>query len=262
MHSTMASESRTRQKVVGLARSGGDVVEQKIRFPAGDRSHELQARLSAERRRWTGQFQTWDMGHGVRDGDFEPGPWLGGLTECWKNWVLAAFGGTCKVAVPAAGVPCGWLAQLPQRTWVPQGLPLLAVRLPVDAASIRYCDRFHIPRRACWLRHLEPTWTVIQIHSCRNCRFSTRLLYIKLLLLLSTLATAGCPERNRHTYRVLLPLVQPGLGSCRQTVEPRCAVTSSAAERVAWVVVLFLLFSQDLQQQHFVKRGLLFCWVS
>lgn len=206
------------------------------------------------------------MGHGFRDGDFGPGTWLGGLTECWKTrYGRRKLGASsvrrwAQVAVPAAGVPCGWLAQLPQRTWVPQGLRLLAVRLPVDAASIRYCDRFHIPRRACWLRHLEPA--VIQIHSCRSCRFSTRLLYIKLLLLLSTLATAGCPERNRHTYRVLLPLVQPGLGLCRQTVEPRCAVTSSAAGRVAWVVVLFLLFSQDLQQQHFVKRGLLFCWIS
>lgn len=153
MHSTMASGSRTRQgrrfREVRIGASGGDVVEQKIRFPAGDRSHELQARLSAKGEDGLANFEhgTWDMGSVTVT-------WLGALADCWKTGYGRELGASsvrrcAQVAVPAAGVPCGWLAQLPQRTWVPQGLRLLAVRLPVDAARSskpRYCYRFHIPQ--------------------------------------------------------------------------------------------------------------------
>lgn len=104
MHSTMASRSRTRQGRLfreGRIGASGEVVEQKIRFPAGDRTHELQARLSAKGEDGLANFNhgTWDMGHGVRDGDLTwdlaGGRWLtAGRQDTGGNWVLvvAAFG--------------------------------------------------------------------------------------------------------------------------------------------------------------------------
>lgn len=147
MHSTMASGSRTRQGRRELARRAARWLSRKKRFPAGDRTHELQARLSAKGEDGLANFKhgTWDMGS---------------VTVTWLGrWLTAGRPGrygrelgaassvrSAQVAVPAAGVPCGWLAQLAQRTWVPQGLRLRAVRLPVDAASTRYCYRIHIPQ--------------------------------------------------------------------------------------------------------------------
>lgn len=81
MHSTMASRSRTRQRF-GEGRIGasdGEVVEQKNGSPLGiGRMSSKRDCLRKAKMDWA--ISTWDLGHGVRDGDLT---WdlAGGLTD-------------------------------------------------------------------------------------------------------------------------------------------------------------------------------------